>query len=376
MDGELKQFIDDRRYSLIDQKHPDYNRFPKYYTSHRFEILLRPGERVFIPSKWWHFVQSEDPDPDTGLNVAINFWYQSKDPRPARFGWHNLNVNEIIDIVKKQESLMVSRSPLGYFPPGQFAHKYNNKIKIESLTYDEFISTKNHELYITQNYIEELNKFSPWPENSNVRSQVWINFGNCFTIPHWDGEDNWLCQLQGNRRVIIAPNDETSNLYPMNPYPDRLLETIERQMTSCPYIHFNNDDISESVIREISEAIGTQSEVHIECDDLSAAFARHMSHFNIILEQNGVGFNVLRPTKRCSLFHIKKFKKGDKFLTPEPNLLVSIIWALTPVELNIKGKNHRIKPGGAILYPNSWLFPVVILEDCMTATPFKDEDSQ
>ena len=32
-------------------------------------VILRPGEALFIPKGWWHFVRSLDP------SLSVNFWW-------------------------------------------------------------------------------------------------------------------------------------------------------------------------------------------------------------------------------------------------------------------------------------------------------------
>ena len=58
--------------SLVDLRNPDLTRFPKYRTAYRhaLSVLLDPGDAVFIPSPWWHHVESQ-----ADFNVLVNFWW-------------------------------------------------------------------------------------------------------------------------------------------------------------------------------------------------------------------------------------------------------------------------------------------------------------
>jgi hypothetical protein len=375
MDGEINEFINDKRYSMIDEKFPNYYRFPDYYKCKRFEILLRPGEKIFIPASWWHFVHSEDPDPETGLNVAVNFWFKSKNSEGAKLGWHNIDYDKVMTIINKQDTLSVSRSKLGYFPPNQFAHRYNGKLTIEKLAPSEFLGSKNKEFYVAQNKFHEIDEFfenSIEREGCYLRSQIWINFGNTFTLPHWDGDDNWLCQLKGTRRVIIAPNEESLNMYPINRYDNRLLKKIETSFGSHPYIHFYTEKLSDSVITEILDALDTNPEVHIECKDLSLEFLKHIFKFNLVLEQNGCGFNILKPNLRCSIFHIKRWKKDEQFKTDNDTKII-MIWAVTNMDVHVGHRGYHLDAGQGLIFPNTWLLPMRFTRDCIIATPYKDE---
>jgi hypothetical protein len=59
--------------SLVDNAHPDLDRFPRYAEALRhaqsFELL--PGDALFIPSQWWHGVESLGT-----INGLVNFWWR------------------------------------------------------------------------------------------------------------------------------------------------------------------------------------------------------------------------------------------------------------------------------------------------------------
>lgn len=59
--------------SLVDVAEPDLARFPRYAEAlrHAQVVELEPGDAVFIPSMWWHGVQSLAP-----VNALVNFWWR------------------------------------------------------------------------------------------------------------------------------------------------------------------------------------------------------------------------------------------------------------------------------------------------------------
>jgi hypothetical protein len=63
--------------SLVDHAAPDLARFPRYATALQqarvFE--LEPGDALFIPSQWWHGVESLEP-----VNALVNFWWRRTPP--------------------------------------------------------------------------------------------------------------------------------------------------------------------------------------------------------------------------------------------------------------------------------------------------------
>jgi hypothetical protein len=59
--------------SLVDFANPDYERFPRFVDAReRAQVAeLGPGDAIFIPSMWWHHIESLD-----SLNVLINYWWR------------------------------------------------------------------------------------------------------------------------------------------------------------------------------------------------------------------------------------------------------------------------------------------------------------
>jgi hypothetical protein len=60
--------------SLVDVKHPDFERFPRYAEALANAQIaeLGPGDAIFIPSMWWHSIEALDP-----LNVLVNYWWRN-----------------------------------------------------------------------------------------------------------------------------------------------------------------------------------------------------------------------------------------------------------------------------------------------------------
>jgi hypothetical protein len=60
--------------SLVDFQAPDLAKFPRFEEAsrHAFVAELGPGDAIFIPSLWWHHIESLEP-----LNVLVNYWWRS-----------------------------------------------------------------------------------------------------------------------------------------------------------------------------------------------------------------------------------------------------------------------------------------------------------
>ena len=66
--------------SLVDSTNPDLQRYPKYKEAMQNAIVfdVQAGDAVFIPSMWWHHVESLEP-----FNVLVNYWWRTT---PAYLG--------------------------------------------------------------------------------------------------------------------------------------------------------------------------------------------------------------------------------------------------------------------------------------------------
>lgn len=66
--------------SMVDINRPDYERFPRYKIAEKKALIaeLKPGDAIYIPSLWWHHVESLDD-----VNVLINYWWRET---PSYFG--------------------------------------------------------------------------------------------------------------------------------------------------------------------------------------------------------------------------------------------------------------------------------------------------
>lgn len=58
--------------SLVDFAQPDFESFPNFRTAlaHAQVALLEPGDALYIPTGWWHHVQSL-----SDLNILVNYWW-------------------------------------------------------------------------------------------------------------------------------------------------------------------------------------------------------------------------------------------------------------------------------------------------------------
>lgn len=58
------------RQSQVDIQHPDYEAFPEFRRATALECRLRQGDTLFIPSNWWHEVETLEPSISVQLAFA------------------------------------------------------------------------------------------------------------------------------------------------------------------------------------------------------------------------------------------------------------------------------------------------------------------
>ncbi|KAM8770650.1 HSPB1-associated protein 1 [Rhynchonycteris naso] len=66
-------------FSKINVVNPDLKRFPQFQKARRHVVTLSPGQILFVPRHWWHYVESIDP-----VTVSINSWIELEEDHQAR----------------------------------------------------------------------------------------------------------------------------------------------------------------------------------------------------------------------------------------------------------------------------------------------------
>lgn len=65
--------------SMVDPRDPDLGAYPKYAEAMRHAMLakLEPGDAIYIPRLWWHYVEASGP-----FNLLVNYWWDSPAASP------------------------------------------------------------------------------------------------------------------------------------------------------------------------------------------------------------------------------------------------------------------------------------------------------
>jgi hypothetical protein len=70
--GPMEHTPSGQTISLVDFAQPDFDKFPKFAQAleHAVVAELGPGDALYIPSLWWHHVESH-----SDFNMLINYWW-------------------------------------------------------------------------------------------------------------------------------------------------------------------------------------------------------------------------------------------------------------------------------------------------------------
>mmetsp|Transcript_22324 Transcript_22324/g.75146 ORF Transcript_22324/g.75146 Transcript_22324/m.75146 type:complete len:446 (-) Transcript_22324:374-1711(-) len=66
------------RQTLLDFAAPDLGRFPRFAEARPLEAVLGPGDVLYIPQYWWHYVENLD-----AATVSVTFWHKDTDAGPV-----------------------------------------------------------------------------------------------------------------------------------------------------------------------------------------------------------------------------------------------------------------------------------------------------
>jgi hypothetical protein len=61
--------LDLLHWSPVDVEHPDLARYPRFARAEPIELIVEPGEILFMPVGWWHHVRALD------ASISVNFWW-------------------------------------------------------------------------------------------------------------------------------------------------------------------------------------------------------------------------------------------------------------------------------------------------------------
>ncbi|KAI9595162.1 hypothetical protein BDF19DRAFT_422846 [Syncephalis fuscata] len=55
--------------SQLDVEQPDWHAFPDFINAQGYDCILNPGDLLYIPPRWWHYVRALD------TSFSVSFWF-------------------------------------------------------------------------------------------------------------------------------------------------------------------------------------------------------------------------------------------------------------------------------------------------------------
>jgi len=255
------------RFSLVPNPYINSGLYEDYGKCKKTIVVIEPGEMLFIPAGWFHYVISEE-DKKTNINMAVSYFTHPdncidcdldknkifKDleeisinnlvyskyknlsqpfiirdyfKHNKRFSLLDMTKDKIRKMYPKKVKVTKSNKPL--FASNFIKKHFPNCCEEKEMMFDDFLSSNNKSYYLIQNEneneIKEIPHFLEKEKYSNFSS--WINFGDCYTALHYDCFNNILMQILGKKKVILIPPSEYKSLHLINNMDTKLLCTIK-----------------------------------------------------------------------------------------------------------------------------------------------------
>ena len=226
-------------HSAIPSYPPNINIYPDFYKCKEYTFILNPGDMLYIPAGWFHWVFSY-PDQDK-QNIAISYAVSNFDgciynefyyKKPYKFtlnknehDFFNYNFNTFKENTTKKINVIKSTKNI-LIPVNK--HTLKNKLSYQSLTFSEIeniISQDTHNIYIGQ-YNTGLQTQWPKPPECLLRGfptskftcYNWISLFKTNTEYidsglHYDITHGILVQIKGRKLIRLFKPQDYNNLY-------------------------------------------------------------------------------------------------------------------------------------------------------------------
>ena len=262
----FSQSFVERRFSLVPDPYADSGLYEDYGNCKKTTVVIEPGNMLFIPAGWFHYVISEE-DKETNLNMAVSYFtYHDEcidcdlDKNQNFKDLEEISINNLVyskykklsqpfvirdyfehnkrfslldmskDEIKKMypEKVIVTKSKSSLFVSNYIAKHFPDCCDEQEMMFDDFIKSNNKSCYLIQNEkkINEIPYFLDTEKYANFSS--WINFGDVYSSLHYDTNNNILMQIFGKKKVILIPPSEYKSLHLINPMDTKLLCTINK----------------------------------------------------------------------------------------------------------------------------------------------------
>ena len=207
-------------YSYDTPPKVDLSKYPLYYFVKPFVFELFPGDCLYIPYGWWHWVFSK------GENMALNQWFSKKNfknKKPFKFKNYNFKSDLWETEVVKEKLKGIGhgggsdyQNTCSYKKLDRVYPEEPHVLKIQS-DLKELIDTgrfyKKYLLFLLENDLPDEYKNQLIDLNNIEKYNFWYYSDGGNSGLHYDNYENYLCQMKGSKKVYLFPPKYTRFLY-------------------------------------------------------------------------------------------------------------------------------------------------------------------
>lgn len=299
--------------------------YPELLFTNPINIVLKEGQSLLIPKKWWHWVTSNEE------TISINFWckkYNKQYNKPfvinKSFQNNKLLLNKIISYTGKINNIDINNNDKIN------KENINSKSKKFIITLKGYGDTNEK---LNNNLLENIKKdinipifFNQYNEN-DIDFNIWYATGNHDTGLHYDDHDGMITVLKGCKNIVLYPQKDSFYLSPycVIPYWAKnkpiqfyynTYEYIKELPNSLPssrllyelIMCYNNQKML-SIITDIINKIGSNKIVYgCKLQDNIFRCEMYFCHFSSTNNQNMSDYNLRNFSLKNN---IKKYLKKN-----------------------------------------------------------------
>ena len=265
--NSFNKFVVQRRFSKIPEPYPTNEIYNDYKSAKKYEITLNPGDSLFIPAGWFHFVISEKVDQNNNLNIAVSYFTQydncldcqnfdskhfnnltipilndkvdynhykkNSNPFVMKNNKNLFNVEQLKNILNNKE-LIVTKSNNKLFASNYIKEHFPESCQEFTTTFDNFLRHGKKENYylIQSELIPNIKKLISIPNflinEIYANFSLWINFGGIYSSLHYDLHNNILSQICGTKKILLFPPSERNKMHLINDFDPKFLCQLQK----------------------------------------------------------------------------------------------------------------------------------------------------
>lgn len=201
------------KYSYDSPPRPNPFKYPLFYFTCPAVFELHPGEVLYIPYGWWHWVFSK------GENIAINQWFKTKkSDKPFKFiNKNKLDLTNFFNRVDGMGMGLAQNNPniQSYVRPNAYPID-NDEIKFMGPLKDfmEISKDKKYSGFVIEGQLpKEFIDGVPDRVETNSKYNLWYYSNDANSGLHYDNYGNFLCQIKGTKKIYLFPPSDSKFLY-------------------------------------------------------------------------------------------------------------------------------------------------------------------